>query len=217
MKNVLSLIRRNRPGTKSADLYNWAREEFSKKKGLFAVQEYIQELIRDDPSNIKKIIEAPKGVDINIWKYEHLRQFILETNLLIVQLKGVCTKETCPLMKATEDWLYKCSVHKETQDCPAIDYMTHNLDKMSANLNSSQLFSSRVSIDENNLKILEEIVRRLYRYFSHSFFHHKDIFDEFEKEMHLCERFTEYIKAYEMMSNKYLIIPYDIFKTYHNN
>ena len=36
-------------------------EEFSKKKGLFAVQEYIQELIRDDPANVQKIIEAPKS------------------------------------------------------------------------------------------------------------------------------------------------------------
>ena len=212
---MISLIRRNRPGTRSGDLYNWAPEEFSKKKGLFAVQEYIQELIRDDPSNVKKIIEAPKGVDINVWKYEHLRQFILETNLLIVQLKGVCTKETCQLMKATEDWLYKCSVHKETQDCPAIDYMIHNLDKMSANLNNSKLFSSRVSIDKTNLKTLEEIVRRLYRYFSHSYFHHREVFDEFEKEMHLCERFTEYIKTFDMMSNKYLIIPSTNFSSYH--
>jgi len=97
-----------------------------------------------------------------------LRQFILETNLLIIQLKGVCTKETCQLMKAIEDWLYKFLYHKETQDCTAIDYMIHNLDKMNVNLNNSKLFSSRVSIDKINLKILEKIVRRLYRYFSHS-------------------------------------------------
>ena len=100
-----------------------------------------------DPTNVKKIIKAPKGVDINVWKYENLRQFILETKLLIVQLKGVCTKETCQLMKAIEDWLYKCLYHKETQDCTAIDYMIHNLDKMNVNLNNSKLFSSRVSID----------------------------------------------------------------------
>jgi hypothetical protein len=30
--------------------------------------------------------------------------------------------------------------------------------------------------------------------------------------MHLCERFTEYIKQYEMMSSKYIIIPADAFK-----
>ena len=48
---MMSLIRRNRPGTRSGDLYNWAPEDFPKKKGLFAVQEYIQELIRYNPSD----------------------------------------------------------------------------------------------------------------------------------------------------------------------
>ncbi|MCQ2818762.1 MAG: Mob1/phocein family protein [archaeon] len=211
---MMSLIRRNRPGTRASDLYNWAPEDYSKKKGLFAVQEYIQELIRDNPANIKKIIEPPKGVDLNAWKYEHLRQFILETNLLIVQLKGICTKDTCPKMKATEDWLYLCAVHKEPQDCPAIDYMIHNLDQMSSNLNSSKYFSSRVSIDKSNMKYLEEIIRRLYRYFSHCYFNHPNIFSDFEKEMHLCERFTEYIKVFGMMSTKYLIIPQNIFSNF---
>lgn len=26
-----------------------------------------------DPSNIKKIVETPKGVDENVWQYEHIR------------------------------------------------------------------------------------------------------------------------------------------------
>ena len=107
-------IRRNKLGTKVEDLYRWDPEEYSKMKGLFAVQEYIQELVRHDPSNIQKIIEKPSEVDLTLWIYEHLRQFILETNLLIVQLQGVCTKQTCPKMKATDDVLYMCAVHKET-------------------------------------------------------------------------------------------------------
>lgn len=114
--NPSNTIRRNRPGTRGSDLYNWAPEDFGKMKGLFSVQEYIQELIRDNPSDVKKIIEAPAEVDLSVWKYEHLRQFILETNLLIVQLQGVCTKQTCEKMKATDDWQYLCAVHKETQE-----------------------------------------------------------------------------------------------------
>lgn len=102
-------LKRNKPGTKAADLYYWQPEELTKMKGLFSVQEYIQELIRDDPSDIKRIITSPKEVDLLVWKYEHTRQFILETNLLIVQLQGICTKHTCPKMKATDDWLYLCS------------------------------------------------------------------------------------------------------------
>ena len=65
---------------------------------------------------MKKIIEPPTDVDINIWQYEHLRQFILELNLLVTQLNGVCTPQTCPKMKATEDWLYLCASHKQAQE-----------------------------------------------------------------------------------------------------
>ncbi len=85
-------------------------------KGLFYIQEYIQEVIRTYPSDIKKIIEAPKEVDVSVWKYEHLRQFILELNLLVVQLQGECTKQTCPKMKATDDWQYLCAAHKDVQE-----------------------------------------------------------------------------------------------------
>jgi acetoacetate decarboxylase len=52
--------------------------------GPFAAQEYLQELIRNDPSNIAKICEPPKEVDESVWQYEHIRQFILELNLLVV-------------------------------------------------------------------------------------------------------------------------------------
>jgi hypothetical protein len=90
--------------------------------------------------------------------------------------------------------------------------MIHNLDHMTATLNSSKLFSSRISINKNSVKNLENIVRRLYRNFSHTFYHHQETFYEFEKEMHLCERFTEYIKQFEMMSSKYIIIPSDAFR-----
>ena len=90
--------------------------------------------------------------------------------------------------------------------------MIHNLDQMTSTLNNSKLFSSRISINKSSVKNLENIVRRLYRYFSHTYYHHQETFYEFEKEMHLCERFTEYIKQYEMMSSKFMIIPHEVFK-----
>ena len=55
----------------------------------------------------------PKEVDESVWQYEHIRQFILELNLLVVQLQGLCTKELCPKMKATDEWLYLCASHKQ--------------------------------------------------------------------------------------------------------
>lgn len=41
--------------------------------GTLAVQQYIQQNIRADCSNIDKILEPPEGQDEGVWKYEHLR------------------------------------------------------------------------------------------------------------------------------------------------
>jgi len=40
------IVRRNRPGTKAADMWNWGLEDIHKMSGAFVVQEYLQELIR---------------------------------------------------------------------------------------------------------------------------------------------------------------------------
>lgn len=65
---------------------------------------------------MKKIIQPPNNVDLNVWQYEHMRQFILELNLLVTQLKGVCNSKICPKMKATEDWMFLCAAHKNAQE-----------------------------------------------------------------------------------------------------
>jgi hypothetical protein len=46
----------------------------------------------NDSANIDRIIERPQQIDQNIWKYEHIRQFVLELNLLATSLKDICNK-----------------------------------------------------------------------------------------------------------------------------
>ena len=60
------------------------QEDISNMNGPFAAQEYLQELIRNDPSNIAKICEPYKEVYQSVWQYKDIRQFILELNLLVV-------------------------------------------------------------------------------------------------------------------------------------
>ncbi len=58
--------------------------------------------------------------------------------------------------------------------------MVHNLDHSTAILNNAKNFSSRVTISQNSAKSLDNIVRRLYRVFSHAFYHHEPVFIDFE-------------------------------------
>ena len=127
--------------------------------------------------------------------------------MLVVQLLGICTSKTCPKMTANQDFIFICAAHKGAENCSAIDYMIHTLDNATAIIQNSNNFSSRVAIPATSTKHLLNIVRRLYRLFAHTYFHHPDIFEEFENEMHLCARFTQFSKRFKMMSAELYILP----------
>ncbi|MGH0139105.1 UNVERIFIED_CONTAM: hypothetical protein FKN15_036594 [Acipenser sinensis] len=91
--------------------------------------------------------------------------------------------------------------------CPAIDYTRHTLDGAACLLNSNKYFPSRVSIKESSVAKLGSVCRRIYRIFSHAYFHHRQIFDKYENETFLCHRFTRFVMKYNLMSKDNLIVP----------
>lgn len=174
-----------------------------------AVQQYIQQLIRRDPHNIELILTAPDQQDEGVWKYEHLRQFCMELNKLTVKLQIDCLPDTCTQMTATDQWIFLCAAHKSPKECPAIDYTRHTLDGAACLLNSSKYFPSRVSIRDSSMIKLGSVCRRVYRIFSHAYFHHRPIFDQFEKETCLFRRFTSFVIKYDLMTRESLNVPLD--------
>ncbi|XP_031562371.1 MOB-like protein phocein [Actinia tenebrosa] len=207
------IIRRNRPGTKAKDMYKWPDEPFEEMDSTLAVQQYIQQQIRADYTNLNGILEPPEGQDEGVWKYEHLRQFCMELNGIAVKLQNECSPATCTQMTATEQWIFLCAAHKTPKECPAIDYTRHTLDGAASLLNSNKYFPSRVSIKESSVAKLGSVCRRVYRIFSHAYFHHKTLYDEFENETHLCSRFTAFVLKYDLMAKENLIVPIEDAKT----
>jgi hypothetical protein len=178
-----------------------------KRDSTIAVQQFIQQTIRKDPSNISTILNPPEGQEEGSWKYEHLRQFCMELNRLAVKLQTECNPETCTQMTATEQWIFLCAAHKTPKECPAIDYTRHTLDGAACLLNSNKYFPSRVTIKESSVAKLGSVCRRVYRIFSHAYFHHRSLFDEFESQLFLCQRFTAFVTKYNLMSKDNLIVP----------
>ena len=186
-----TIIRRNLPGTKMGNFSCWPEEAFEEMDSTLAVQQYIQQIIRKDPqgesfpgrklahfyprniADVDHILTAPETQDEGVWKYEHLRQFCMELNGLAVKLQGDCKPDTCSQMTATEQWIFLCAAHKTPKECPAIDYTRHTLDGAACLLNSNKYFPSRVSIKESSVAKLGSVCRRVYRIFSHAYFHHR--------------------------------------------
>merc|ERR1719273_77300 len=205
--SVSPIVRRNRPGTKEKAFCAWQEEDWTEMDSTLAVQQYIQQIIRRDVSDVEAILTAPETQDEGVWKYEHLRQFSMELNGLAVALQSECQPETCTQMTATEQWIFLCAAHKTPKECPAIDYTRHTLDGAACLLNSNKYFPSRVSIKESSVAKLGSVCRRVYRIFSHAYSHHRQIFDNFENESHLCRRFTVFVTKYNLMSKDNLIVP----------
>ena len=206
-ENKAAILRRNKKGICGVEFCEWPDEPFEEMDSTVAVQQFIQQSIRKDSSRVEEILEPPEGQEEGAWKYEHLRQFCMELNRLAVKLQKECNPSTCSQMTATEQWIFLCAAHKTPKECPAIDYTRHTLDGAACLLNSNKYFPSRVTIKESSVAKLGSVCRRVYRIFSHAFFHHRPIFDEFETQTHLCRRFTLFVTKYNLMSKDNLIVP----------
>jgi len=199
--------RRNLPGTTASNFCRWPDETFEEMDSTLAVQQFIQQTIRKNVNDVDAILTAPETQDEGVWKYEHLRQFCMELNGLAVALQSECQPESCSQMTATEQWIFLCAAHKTPKECPAIDYTRHTLDGAACLLNSNKYFPSRVSIKESSVAKLGSVCRRVYRIFSHAYFHHRQIFEKFESDTHLCRRFTVFVTKYKLMTRDNLIVP----------
>merc|ERR1712072_732216 len=199
--------RRNLPGTTASNFCRWPDETFEEMDSTLAVQQFIQQTIRKNVNDVDAILTAPETQDEGVWKYEHLRQFCMELNGLAVNLQNECKPDTCTQMTATEQWIFLCAAHKTPKECPAVDYTRHTLDGAASLLNSNKYFPSRVSIKDSSVSKLGSVCRRVYRIFSHAYFHHPALFKEFENETHLCRRFTVFVTKYNLMSKDNLIVP----------
>ncbi|KAL6059397.1 MOB member 4, phocein [Balamuthia mandrillaris] len=202
--------RRNRPGTRNEDMNKWSDLPFEKMEGPLAVEEYLQQLIRRDPSAIQQLMVVPAGVSKDVWIYEHLRQLVKELNLFIVHHSDVCTEETAPVMKiivGSEEYTFRSPVFTPPRECSAIDYMVHTVSQATSILNSNTYFPSRLMIKKTSTKQFSVLARRLYRLFAFSYFTYRDKFESFEEQTHLCERFTRLALTYQLISTKELLIP----------
>merc|ERR1711879_421277 len=154
----------------------------------------IQRNLRLDPFDIEGSIKKPESLKPTVWIMEHMRQFVIDINLLCGALSQHCTKKTCPEMMATEKFTYVCAAHKPNKDCRAIDYISHAIDAFTATLHNDKYFPSRIEVPKESIMPLKSHARRLYRIFAHAYFHHEKVFREVEKERAVCKRFTEFIQ-----------------------
>lgn len=203
-------------GSKLADLPPQSPDDvppLSTLDGPFQLAEYLALRVKADPHNLPPLVNVPdqdKSADKDVWLYEHLRRIPIDLAPLIAYLLPMCTRQSCPEMKAGE-WLYLCVAHEGGQatDCCAIDYILHTLDTTTAILNTTENFPSRLSVPPASLAHFPSHFRRLSRIFAHAYFHHREAFQLAENENSLYARFALLCDKYKMVEQGLLPIPPD--------
>ena len=101
--------------------------------------------------------------------------------VICIEMTIICHTMQCKLMDVvTRDYDVRMSTYMGRFQCSAIDYTRHTLDGAASLLNSNKYFPSRVTIKESSIAKIGSVCRRVYRIFSHAFYHHRQIFDQFE-------------------------------------
>ncbi|CAE6534737.1 unnamed protein product [Rhizoctonia solani] len=214
-------------GASSEHVYTPTNLHFGHIDSAFQSQEYIAQLIRQDPHDVQKIVTPPKpddeksSVDDGCWLYEQLRRLAQDlTYPLITNLQLECNRDTCPEMKAGE-WLYLCVAHGNAAgghiQCCAIDYIVHTLDSATALLNSTRVFPSRLSVPQSSYRHFSSLARRLSRIFAHAYYHHRELFSQAEAESSLYARFLALSQQHSLVPAELLVIPSESFELSSSN
>lgn len=84
--------------------------------------------------------------------------------------------------------------------------MSHTIDTAQAALASTATFPSRSHVDPSVLPTLSSQARRLYRVLSHTWRHHRAVYDVFERETLCTARFTALVRRHALLSEEQILI-----------
>ncbi|KAJ1789111.1 MOB member 4, phocein [Coemansia sp. RSA 2399] len=107
-------------------------------------------------------------------------------------------------MRANDATFY-CAGHGHPRPCSAIGYSVHTIDYAVHQLGSSSVGAADMT--EMSMKHFQSMVRRLYRIFAHTYFHHRDMFEQQESATYLYSRFVRLARKYELTPESLIIIP----------
>ncbi|KAF8680411.1 Mob1/phocein family [Rhizoctonia solani] len=207
-------VQRLRRGASLEHVYTPADLHFGHIDSAFQSQEYIAQLIRQDPHDVQKIVTPPKSddekssVDDGCWLYEQLRRLAQDlTYPLITNLQLECNRDTCPEMKAGE-WLYLCVAHGNAAGGHIQALLRDRL---------YRTYIGQLSVPQSSYRHFSSLARRLSRIFAHAYYHHRELFSQAEAESSLYARFLALSQQHELVPPELLVIPSESFELNSSN
>ncbi|KAK5175043.1 Mitotic exit network component [Saxophila tyrrhenica] len=148
--------------------------------------------------SLRKVVQLPEGEDRDEWLAVNVVDFYNQINLLYGAITEFCSPQSCPEMKATDEFEYLWhdppAFPKPTR-LPAPTYISHLLNWTSSHLSNPAVFPTQpgVPFPEGFEKTVKVLFKRLYRIYAHIYCHHYSVVRGLGLEAHLNTGFKHYV------------------------
>ncbi|KAJ5081872.1 hypothetical protein NUU61_010136 [Penicillium alfredii] len=148
--------------------------------------------------SLRKAVKLPEGEDLNEWLAVNVVDFYNQINLLYGSITEFCSPQSCPEMKATDEFEYlwqDSENYRRPTKMNAPEYIEHLMSWVQGNIDNEQMFPSRIGIPfpKTFPSLLRQLFKRLYRVYAHIYCHHYPVVVHLGLEPHLNTSFKHYV------------------------
>lgn len=148
--------------------------------------------------SLRKTVKLPEGEDENEWLACNMVDFYNHINLLYGSITEFCSPQTCPEMKATDEFEYLWQDNEEFKrptKMPAPTYIEHLMTWVQSTIDNEVVFPSRIGVNfpKSFPSMIRQVFKRMYRVYAHIYCHHYPVVHELGLEPHLNTSFKHYV------------------------
>ncbi|KAK4162286.1 Mob1/phocein [Cladorrhinum sp. PSN259] len=148
--------------------------------------------------SLRKVVKLPEGEDENEWLAVNMVDFYNQINLLYGAITEFCSPQSCPEMKATDEFEYlwqDSENYKRPTKMPAPAYIEKLMTWVQSNIDNEAVLPSRIGVPfpKSFTSLVRQIFKRMYRVYAHIYCHHYPVIRELGLEPHLNTSFKQYV------------------------
>ncbi|CAM1504188.1 Fc.00g017790.m01.CDS01 [Cosmosporella sp. VM-42] len=148
--------------------------------------------------SLRKVVKLPEGEDENEWLAVNMVDFYNQINLLYGAITEFCSPQSCPEMKATDEFEYLWQDnenYKRPTKMPAPAYIEQLMTWVQSNIDNEQVLPSKIGVPfpKSFPALVRQIFKRMYRVYAHIYCHHYPVIRELGLEPHLNTSFKQYV------------------------
>ncbi|KIW22859.1 uncharacterized protein PV07_11112 [Cladophialophora immunda] len=149
--------------------------------------------------SLRKAVKLPEGEDLNEWLAVNVVDFYNQINLLYGSITEFCSPQSCPEMKATDEfeylWQDAATGFPKPTKMPAPEYIEHLMTWVQSNVDNESTFPSRIGVPfpKHFPSTVRQLFKRLYRVYAHIYCHHYQVIVHLGLEPHLNTSFKHFV------------------------